>query len=257
MQDISKYFKKAGLNFTLTDKPIGRFSDNNANRVFQMTIDANQQAPSPERFRIFKGQGNDVRVLDVDHRKQQLLLFVKEPKRSFMEVRFDREQSKDVETKRETPEGIRRYLMGMDERHLFISELPDKHGKINTVEDAHRVLKPYDVKDRKKRKKIKVYRQGEWFFIKAMPTELLLINENIKFAESKQPIVSLRFGKPHIAENILRIKTDELTNENTIFVKGKIKHDDHKTKEFFVWHKVFRNTEKLDINSSRIHGWID
>lgn len=249
MQDISKYFKKAGLNFTLTDKPIGRFSDNNANRVFQMTIDANQQAPSPERFRIFKGQGNDVRVLDVDHRKQQLLLFVKEPKRSFMEVRFDREQGKDVETKRETPEGIRRYLMGMDERRLFISELPDKHGKINTVEDAHRVLKPYDVKDRKKRKKVKILRQGEWFFINADPTELIKIKENNKFIEQKCPISSTKQEKPHIADYLVRIGED-------IFIKGKIRHLDHKTKEFFFWQKVFLNMEKR-VNGGRFGRWID
>ena len=42
--------------------------DENSNRIFQMTIDVGKQ----ERFRIFKGEGNDVRVLDVDNKKENL-----------------------------------------------------------------------------------------------------------------------------------------------------------------------------------------
>ena len=89
---------------------------------------------------------------------------------------------------------------------------------------------------------------------------MLLINENIAFIELKQPIAHMRIGKPHIAENILRIHigtVTKFTDRDVTFVKGKIKHEDHKTKEFFVWHKVFKNTEKIDVNTTRIHGWID
>jgi hypothetical protein len=248
MQNITKYFTKAKLPLTVTNRPIGNLRDN-ADKIFQMTIDPGKT----ERFRIFKGQGNDVRVLDVDSKKEQVLLFVKEPKRIFKEVRYDPKLHKDVETTSETPDYIRRYLMGMDERRLFISELPDRQGKINTVEDAHRILKPYEVKDRKKRKKIKILRQGEWFFTEASPAELLLINESLKLVESKQPIVlssTIRSRKPHIAEQILKI-------DDKVFVKGRIRHEDHKTKEFFVWHRVFMNTEKIDNPASRVSNWID
>jgi len=244
MQDIKKYFEKAKLSLSLTDTPIANLRD--ATDIFQMTIDDSHPVAHSERFRIFPGKGTDVRVIDLDARKSQLLLYVKEPKRRFTEVNYDRKLHKNVETTRETPEGIRRYLIGKDERHLFISELPDRSGKVNKVEDAFRILKPYEVKDRKKRKKVKIHRQGEWFFIEATPEELQEINENIKLVESKRPIVTMRQGKPHIAEYILRIA-------DKIFVRGKIRHEDHKTREFFTWQRVFRNTERI----SNTFGWID
>ncbi len=248
MQDITKYFKKAGLEIALTDKPIGRFNstDENANRIFQMTIDLGKQ----ERFRIFKGQGNDVRVLDLDKNKEQVLLYVKEPKRIFKEVHFDREKGRDVETIRETPDHIRRYLMGMDETHYFISELPDAKGKINDINDAHRALKPFEVKDRKKRKKAKIHRQGEWFFVNATAEELMKINETSEFIMQKCAISRERQGKPHTVDYLIRVG-------EVVFIKGKVRHDDHRTQKFITWQRVFRNTEKQDVNTSNIHGWID
>lgn len=248
MQDIAKYFLKARLPVALTDRPIGNMRDNNADKVFQMTIDAGK----PERFRIFRGIGNDVRVLDYDKGKEQVLLFVKEPKRRFIEVRFDADKRRDVEIERETPDYIRRYLLGMDERHLFISELPDRQGKINTIEDAHRVLKPHEVKDAKKCESLKAHRQGEWFFRKATQSELSSIEEHLetygKLSLIQTNSAIARAEKPHIAEQLLRI-------DDATFVRGKVCHSDHKTLKFISWHRVFRNAEKLDPRGVR--GWID
>lgn len=242
MQDIVKYFTKANLKLALTDKPIANIGTGGRD-IFQMTIDAGK----PERFRLFRGKDTDIRVLDYCPTKEQVLLFVKEPKRRFTETHYDYSQAKNVTTERVTNENIRKYLMGMDERHLFISELPDR--KINKIEDAVRALKPFDIKDRKKRKDQKIFRQGEWFFVTATAEELEDINKNIKLVMHKEAIPNLdrRFGKAHTAENLLVIK-------DKIFVKGKIRHADHKTKEFFNWQRVFRNTEKINTNTI---GWID
>jgi len=253
MQNISQYFQKAGLNIYVTDKPIGHFAPRSAQSkdIFQMTIDAGH----PEQFRIFKGQGNDVRVLDYDKKKEQVLLFVKEPKRTFTSLSYDPLLKKNVEIKQETPDHIRRYLMGMDERHYFISELPDKQGKINSIDDAHRVLKPSEVKDRVKHKKDPIQRQGEWFFVAATPAELLLIDEKLAFSAKLSPLqydvaIGTR-GKPHTAQYLLRI-------DKNIFIKGTVRHVDHAKKTFSTWQRVFRNTENIAVQSrNAVLGWID
>jgi len=69
-------------------------------------------------FKIFKGVGTDVRVLDVDKDRRQVLLFVKEPKRVFTEVRYDSKQGKNIETIRETFEASR--VFGRDGRTAFV-----------------------------------------------------------------------------------------------------------------------------------------
>ena len=247
MQDIAKYFAKAGVELTLSNKPIinSRLNNGTTDKIFQMTIDSGKK----ERFRIFKGVDNDVRVLDYDKKKNQVLLFVKEPKRTFTTVEYDRTSHKNIETTRTTPDFIRRYLMGKDETHLFISELPDGQGKINDISDAHRSLRPFEVKDRKKRKSVKIKRQGEWFFIEATPSELIDINANIKFVEQRKSLPIEQGGNAHIVEYLLKI-------DEVIFIKGKVRHADHHTQEFLTWQRVFKNTEKRD-NNARFGRWVD
>jgi hypothetical protein len=238
MQQISKYFEKANLPLVVTNEPFAR--GRGVEEIFQMTIEGKKK----EQFKIFKGVGTDVRVLDVDKDRRQVLLFVKEPKREFTEVRYDRKQGKTFETIRQTSEGIKRYLAGMDERHLFISELPHERGKINTVEDAHRWLKPVEVKDTKKKKDSKVIRQGEWFFVDVNPEERLLINEKAEWVLPQTALPTR--GKPHTADYLLNAG-------GKIFIKGKVRHADHKTIEFVDWQRVYRNTERI----ANTYGWID
>lgn len=239
MQDLKKYFDKAGLSLTLTNEPVSRGLGRGATEIFQMTIDGGK----PERFRMFIGKGTDIRVLDYSPKREQVLLYVKEPKRKFVEERWD--NGKKVSVDHVTPENIRKYLMGMDERHLFISELPDR--RINKIDEAVHALKPREVKDRKKRKDVKVYRQGEWFFVPATPQELIDIRLNTKFMVLNTPLPVPRGGKPHTAELLVRIG-------EVYFVSGRIRHEDHKTRVFGTgWFRVFRNTEK----QNTITGWVD
>lgn len=238
MQQISKYFEKADLPLVVTNEPFAR--GRGTGDIFQMTIEGKKT----EQFKIFKGVGTDVRVLDVDKDRHQVLLFVKEPKRVFTEVHYDPKQGKNIETIRETSEGIKRYLAGMDERHLFISELPHERGKINTVEDAHHWLKPVEVKDSKKRNESKVIRQGEWFFVDVTPKERLSISEK---ADCILPNTALPTrGKPHTADYLLNVG-------GQTFIKGKVRHADHKTIKFLDWQRVYRNTERI----ANTYGWID
>jgi len=248
VQDLAKYFKKANLRVDVLSNPLrgSGIRGENARKVFQMTI----VGTKPEVFQIYAGENNEVQVLDADPKKEQVLLFVREPKRVFTETHYDWRQGKNVTTTQETPGGIRRYLMGMDECHLFISELPTVSGPVNKLEDAFRILKPREV-HKKKKKEAKVRRQGEWFFAEATPEELQLIKENLKFVERNRRITiaeSDARGKPHMVDYLLRIGVKT-------FIKGKVRHADHKTREFFTWQQVFKNTERID--SGRVFGWID
>jgi len=241
MQDLKKWFSKAKLILKLMKNPM-----RNINReVFQLSITTKGSKRKREIFQLYRGnEDNDLRVIDVDPITQQLILLVNEPPQEFTTTEWNPKTNKSEEVKRTTPGFTRKYLLGMDEAYLFISELPQE-GAINKVKDAHKVLKPeYIIKSEKETRRIK--RQGEWFFIPVTSEEQKMIEENMNFLEKKFPIVDS--FRPHIAEQLLKIKEE-------IFVTGKIKQVDHRTFKLNGWVKVLRNTEVR--TRTGIIGWID
>lgn len=216
----------------------------NNREVFQLTITTKGSKRKKEIFHMFLGsENNEVRVVDVDPTTQQLILLVHEPPREFTSHQWNRKINKYEEVKRATPGFMRKYLLGMDEAHLFITELPQV-GAINKVKDAHKVLKPeYIIKSEKEIRRIK--RQGEWFFIPVTSEEQKRIENNINFLEKKIPLEDRT--NPHIAEQLLNIKEE-------IFVLGKIQHIEHKTLKLNGWFRVLKNTE---VRTTRILDWID
>ena len=58
-----------------------------------------------------------------------------------------------------TDDSSRKYLMGMDEKHLFICQIPETERVVNKVVGAHRGLKPKEIRGAKEK------RQGEFFFV--------------------------------------------------------------------------------------------
>ena len=239
MQDLKKWFQKAGLSLKLEQEPIRRNQD-----IFQMSIAVRGKKNRREYFRIYYGnQGNDIRVIDVDGKRQQLILLVREPSREFITYEFNEKTGVyDKEITLSTSDFTRKYLIGMDESHLFISELPQE-GAINKIKDAHKALKPESI-IRCEKNKQGVKRQGEWFFTSISKYELKEIEENANFLEKKEHIR----GNAHIADKLLYL-------ENRIYVSGKIRHAEHKTLKLQGWFRVVRNTEM----QSRIGivGWID
>ncbi|MFX1237866.1 MAG: hypothetical protein ACFFAS_05175 [Promethearchaeota archaeon] len=260
MQEIKNWFRKARLSIKITKDPIGTRNRD----VFQMSIATIGKKRKRETFRMFLGhEENDVRVIDANSKYQQVILLVKEPARDFQVRVYDSKIRKFVLETRTSPEGIRKFLMGMDESHLFIATLPDDLGAINKVKDAHRILKPEIVlKEEKNTNRIK--RQGEWFFIPASTKELEEIKKEmekeINTYLKKAGVGSMRLikdkpGRAHIADEIIKIP-------NGKFVRGKISHRDHKTIKLHGWHMVSRNTEgKIKQTSTRIAtyvvGWVD
>jgi len=205
-----------------------------------------------------RSAGVEVDVLDVRRREQHLLL----------RARHDGEQHL--------------YLCGHDERHWFVAAVPPRPG-VASVATAIEALKPPEVleaqsrqcvngKDRRRRKNAAYRRQGEWFFLPApavkVDRKLILHNE---------PLSRGNGSKPHWAEFCYRLGGETvyvcaqhpaglstaaytrllaskpaaknwnwrvMRRNPEVYVKGHISHDDHKTINLFVWHKVLMNTER-------------
>ena len=206
--------------------------------IFQMNIDIRGKKNKREYFRIYYGHPeNDIRVVDTDSKNQQVILLVNEPGREYTVKTWDSKKTDWVYHTQKSPNFLRKYLMGMDESHLFIAELPNNLGPINKIKDAHKILKPNNVLEKEKNTN-RIKRQGEWFFIPATLKEFELIEENSILIEKKIQLGSndLRSGNTHITDQLINI------NENQ-FVRGKITHVEHKTLKLQGWFKVMRNNE--------------
>lgn len=171
---------------------------------------------------------------------------------------------------------VEKFLCGHDERHWFVSGV-----KAINVADAFKSLKPEAVQAHekavgvKRAKKNKHHneawtRQGEWFFIPApdfdpVATKAILVKN--------EPISRGRGSKPHMCEELARVggttvysdgsailstaeynkmaigarshlnRFRQRTIDAGVYIRGKVRHPDHKTVEFKVWHRVEMNGE--------------
>jgi hypothetical protein len=171
-----------------------------------------------------------------------------------------------------------RFLLGHDERHWFVAGIPEST-PVSRVRDAKQALKPDLVqssergirtKYRDRRSNAARIRQGEWFFVPApaVRLELLLVLRNEPIARGG--------GKPHVCEELYRFGgetvyvspgapsglTDEqykalsegersrwnwrvMRRNPKVYVRGRVRHSDHKTVTLDGWHEVLSNTENF------------
>jgi hypothetical protein len=255
---LSRPFESAGLRLELPARPLVSFSPD----IFQMDI---RRLRGGESFRLWKGhEANSVRVTDTDKGRRQLVLLLQEPSRSFdfpvrkhgrteppeefLRFRIKRETATHWVFDRSTLSTLRRYLCGMDERHLFIAEFAGG----TTVRDAHRLLKPEAVRDADRSAPGRTLRQGEWFFVRPPSPELRVLEQRI--AQEPHLVahhVSLGGnGRPHRADEVVRLQQ--------VYARGRIRHPDHKTLLLPEWRRVHRNAE-LQGDSMGSNGvfWVD
>ena len=212
-----------------------------------------------EFFEILRPPSADaeIAVLDVQPADRHLLLLVRERG----------EKSK--------------FLCGHDERHWFIAGVPES-APVGTVRQAKEALKPAEVhaaqarrglraKARSRRKNAAYVRQGEWFFV---PVADMAVDE--KLILRNEPLTRGNGSKPHWAEFCYRTRGETvyvcsrhrngvtepeykmiLAGDPTakrwgwrtmrrnaeVYVRGHIRHADHKTVELHGWHRVLMNTE--------------
>lgn len=182
-------------------------------------------------------------------------------------------------------DGKHKFLCGHDERHWFVAAVPER-ASVSSVKTAFDALKPSAVRavetrlgvkprHRNRRRNEAFVRQGEWFFV---PVEnQLLVDERL--ALRNEPI-SRGGGKPHLCEQLVRqggqlvyvsnqhplglteVQHRQLISRKpelrhlhwvvqrrnpSVFVRGRVRHPDHKTIVLDGWHQVLMNTENESI----------
>ncbi|HLY12057.1 MAG TPA: hypothetical protein VKW04_22335 [Planctomycetota bacterium] len=259
-QLLTRPFASLALRLDLPIRPLVARSP----EIFQMDI---VRPRGGESFRLWKGdESNSIRVTDTDKERRQLVLLVQEPPRAFevpvrkrrqrtppdevRELRLLRETATQWIFERWTPSTMRRFLCGMDERHLFIAQFDGG----TTVKDAHRKLKPQEVLEADRSSPGRTLRQGEWFFVALSPPESRFLADRIRTV----PFIVRRAaslggnGRAHLADEVVR------TDGERVYARGRIRHPDHKTLVLAEWRRVYRNAE---IQTSRVGAngvfWVD
>lgn len=278
MSQLVHRFALARLDLTLAKGPIV----GDAHAVFQMDI----QRRTPwdarsEHFVLWPGHNENLVVAQsVDRDARQLVLMVKEQRRDFWEpvpdqifrmhlrggrvdvvglARRAQVTVSEVQVRnghafvlRRTPDRKRHLLMGRDERQLFMCRLPRP---CTTVQQAHTALRaPLAVS-------ADALRQGEWFFLPATETEVLELTDAIKalraLVHRRANIGAFipRAGKPHVADELVVFRAED--GSRHVFVRGAVRHVDHKTVQLLRWHRVVKNLEVQEGASAFGGRWMD
>ncbi len=242
---LARGFERAGVPLEIADGPFvrGVVSD----EIVQMDVRRqNVRGRVQEKVLLYPGKGADLAVTDTDAGWKQLVLRVQEPRRKFIEHRWDPKLRLTVPVVRWTSPDLRRFLVGMDEAHLFVAQLTTN---ATTVADAHRGLRPAVLESRPES-----FRQGEWFFVPATASEKEKIGRSWHRAFLRnEPIGGRRRGmrgRPHYAEQLVRFPDHGAVIE---LVRGRVRHPDHAVLELKEWMRVFMNTEDRTAGSR----WVD
>jgi hypothetical protein len=250
---LDRKFARIGARLKVADRPSRR-----SRTAGTVSLDV-QTDRKGEFFEIVRTPDaeTEIAVLDVQPADRHLLLLVREGK---------------DKTK---------FLCGHDERHWFIAAIPES-APVGTVRQAKETLKPTEVQTaqarqglraraRGRRKNAAYIRQGEWFFL---PVAAMAVDE--KLVLRNEPLTRSTGGKPHWAEFCYRTGGDVVyvcsryTNGVTearykvilagnpraktwgwramlsnpgVYVRGHVRHADHKTIMLHGWHRVLMNTE--------------
>jgi hypothetical protein len=312
-EHLIKRFETAGLRLEVTTEPFVRSVTGRGGReIVQIDIQRKIKGSTrQEWFRIFPGhEDNRIEVVGTDKRIGQLVLMVHEPPREFEEIvptaTLSHVQKRDpdnwlallckennfreadvkiqrsfkgrasvVSVKRKTSSQKRHFLVGLDERQLFIAQLPKA---VSTVRDAHVSLKRTEL-ILAEGKMGKATRQGEFFFVPTTAAERAKIEtgllKNLIVVEHQAPIGpflsgNMRGGKkirqvrgnPHTADDLIVIPGDPplggtwAVRSRELFIRGKVRHVDHETVSFSQWVKVILNAEPNAGQALGV-GWVD
>jgi hypothetical protein len=235
---LTQSFEKMGARVKVTEAHRSRFLRPNATSSLRFDVRRDKKG---EYFLLSKAAEDktELVVLDVQPDDRHLLLLTREGKKKA------------------------RFLAGHDERHWFVAAIPEKT-PVSTVRAAKIALKPAPVKEASE-----VIRQGEWFFI---PRPEEKIDE--KLVLHNEPLTRGRGSKPHRCADLVRtggetvyVKGSQIVTETAyakldaylkkgwqvmrrnarVFVRGRIRHSDHKTIVLTTWHEVLMNTENQSL----------
>jgi hypothetical protein len=246
-------FARIGARLKVADRPSRRFRT--ASGVISLDVLEDREG---EFFEVARRSetDTDVAVLDVQPADRHLLLLVRNG---------DEKQ---------------KFLCGHDERHWFVAAIPES-APVGTVRQAKQALKPAEVQTaqeqqrlraeaRNRRKNAAYRRQGEWFFL---PTPDFHVDQNLVLSD--EPLRRGN-GKPHRVEFCYRTRGEtvyvcprhpngvsasvyqriltanprakawgwqSMLRNAGVYVRGSVRHADHKTIVLHGWHRALINTE--------------
>lgn len=168
-----------------------------------------------------------------------------------------------------------RFLCGHDERHWFVAAV---ESRVSTVRAAKQALQPVQVRSgamwfapsvTENRKNVVFKRQGEWFFVPE--AREFCVHEHLILRD--EPLRRNARSKPHICEELHRHggrpvyefrgeiwekeRFEEMRRnapafgrdarawqaDPDVYVRGRVRHADHKTITLEGWHRVYINGE--------------
>jgi hypothetical protein len=278
-------FADAGLRLQLAAAPIARAAA--AEQVFQMDIRRTRSwDPHSEYYVVWPGGDDNLAVVQgVDKKERQLVMMVREPRQWFWEAvprwtartalkRGDWRASiarqarvaaddvvkmgEDLWVRRSTEARKRHFLVGRDERQLFMCRLPRA---CTTVAEAHTALRVPEAKLNARSVLERAVRQGEWFFVPAEADDVVRLETGIAarrlWVWRRVSINAFipRAGKSHVVDELVDTRDD--AGNRQVFARGRVRHVDHKTVRLYRWVRVFRNREVEEGRSPFGGGWID
>jgi len=216
----------------------------------------------------------DVLAVDVQPKDRHLVLMVK------------------YASERQGVDNKDKFLCGHDERHWFVAPIGPA---VPSVAKAKESLRPAVVqqelerkgvksKKRNKRKNEAYIRQGEWFFIPrpdaVVNPKLILKNEPLRRGAGKPHICQMLYregGTPVMVSsghpngitdseytklvkkdpNITKQRWTRMVRDPRVLVKGSVRHSDHSTVTFGVWHQVVVNTERTSGFGATRNAFLD
>jgi len=128
------------------------------------------------------------------------------------------------------------------------------------VREAHGALRAPQVSESRSALE-RSLRQGEWFFLVPGAGEIAHLEAALfsdqSCARRKVSIGSVipRAGKPHVADELVVHRTE--AGESRVYVRGAVRHADHKTIWLEHWRQVVRNREVTEAPSLFGGTWID
>lgn len=257
---IEAGFARANVPLRISERTLNRALVRGAGQMVEMAIVQTNQGETISMV-IPDDEDVDVKVIGGDPDLQQVVVMVKEPPRTFVERTWNWNTHKHEERTRKVPEAKRKFLVGMDECHLFIAQM-DGSAKGTSVKQVHQDLRPREVPPPKQAKKLKIKRTGEWFLIPCTSQELKDIESHVKSFGARKKVgigshLGRMRGRPHVVTESVVIsqnRPDGLVGRiRTEFVRGRILHPDHKVVKLKTWHRVIMNTEDRSVSAQ----WVD
>ncbi|HZI57725.1 MAG TPA: hypothetical protein VFF39_13170 [Verrucomicrobiae bacterium] len=250
---LARPFIKMGARVRFGEPEIPRWS---GREIRPIALDVRNDRHG-EYFLIGKRADVSVEILEVQPRDRHLVLLARVP-----------EGLKEVKS---------RFLLGHDERHWFVAAIPER-SPVSTVWEAKQALKPLPIRWREHRIRSKnrndrsneiSIRQGEWFFVPVMN-----ITVSDWLVRKHEPLVRGAGSKPHVCQELYRVGGETvyvnpghnrvlsvaqysrlsdsartlpgwrtMVRNPRVFVRGTVRHSDHKTIFLEGWHEVLMNTE--------------